>query len=163
MSLMNDIRAQMGRESGPVSAAQIAEALDVEAVKVPNAMYQASKQEAGIERHDDGTYSLVPGWKPSRGSDATAPAADKPRAAKVCEKKVAAKKVKPKKEAAAPRRSSAKSADKAKAPSASMDREDELIPVRRGTLRSLVHTILDSDLPVTPDLRSALRQLTAVA
>jgi hypothetical protein len=76
MSLMNDIRAQMGRESGPVTAAQIAEALDHDATKVRNAMYQASKQDAGIERHDDGTYSLVPGWKPGRevASPATAPA-----------------------------------------------------------------------------------------
>ncbi|MCG2605018.1 MAG: hypothetical protein KBO60_18315 [Achromobacter sp.] len=75
MSTMDDIRAFMARQAGPVTPAQVAEALDIEGKKVRQAMYQAGRQEAGIEALDDGTYSLIPGWKPSREATATNAAA----------------------------------------------------------------------------------------
>lgn len=167
MSLMNDIRAQMGRESGPVTAAQIAESLDVDGAKVRSAIYQASRQDAGIERHDDGTYSLVPGWKPDRTGDVPerAPAPSVRGTADGKRKKSRAKRSGRKNAEARPKRAYVRKATSRAIDPAQQSKagEDELIPVRRGTLRALVHSLLESDRPVTPDLRSALVQLTSVA
>jgi hypothetical protein len=168
MSLMHDIRTHMTKAAGPVTPKDVAEALDRDPAVVRNAMYQAHTQGAGIERLDDGTYSLIIGWKPARGAEATSESSAAPdRAGKkkpTKERKAERKKAATKPKRAYVRKTRAPSA----APAAESSRratagEDELVPIRRGTLRALVHAVLDSDQPVTADLRSALRQLTSVA
>lgn len=80
MSTMDDIRAEMARQGGPVKPADIAELLELERNAVVSAMYQAAKQEAGIQRYDDGTYGLIPGWKPRGAAAAADDDADEPAA-----------------------------------------------------------------------------------
>lgn len=77
MSLMDDIRAVMKRASGPMLPQEVHEQLDTdEAVSTVRArMHQAATQGAGLERHDDGSYSLIPNWAPKllrSGNDSTA-------------------------------------------------------------------------------------------
>lgn len=171
MSLMNDIRAQMGRESGPVTAAQISEALDVDAVKVRNAMYQASKQDAGIERHDDGTYSLVPGWNPSRAAETATPATPNLRAPKVLAKKPKAKKAAAAARAKSntkPKRAYTRKAKPASAAAIDTSRptlpvDSEYVRVSRTSLALLVEGVLDGNAPITGALRGALREATSHA
>jgi hypothetical protein len=168
MSLMHDIRTHMATAAGPLTPKDVAEALDRDPAVVRNAMYQAHTQGAGIERLDDGTYSLIIGWQPARGAGAATevvPAPDRPEKKKPTrERKADRKKV-----TAKPKRAYIRNA-KTPAPAPVVDSsrrtlssEDELVPVRRGTLRALVHSVLESDSPVTPELRSALIQLTSVA
>lgn len=79
MSTIDDIRAAMAAAPGPVKPAEIAETLELDPKAVRNAMYQAAAQGAGIEKDDDGSYSLIPGWKPrARGAVEEAPAAAEP-------------------------------------------------------------------------------------
>ena len=168
MSLMHDIRTHMATATGPVTPKDVAEALERDPAVVRNAMYQAHTQGAGIERLDDGTYSLIIGWKPARGPEAASEvgaAPDRPGKKKAAkERKAEGKKAAAKPKRAYVRKAKAPApAPAAEAPRRNMSGEDELVPVRRGTLRALVHTILDSDLPVTTDVRCALRQLTSVA
>jgi hypothetical protein len=172
MSVMQQIRAVLGRASGPMRPKDVLEQLDIDTdIKtVCDRMAQAANAGSGPERHDDGTYSLIPGWKPTRGPGSGTQAAQEPvarpaRAPKA--KKAKARKAEGKKAAAKPKRAYVR---KAKAPTPVADSprrtkggEDELVPVRRGTLRALVHAVLESDRPVTPELRSALIQLTSVA
>jgi hypothetical protein len=81
MSLIAEIREQMGRESGPVHPKHLAEVLDQDIATVRNTMNQASTKGHGIERLDDGTFSLIPGWKPARGPNASAAPEEAPAAA----------------------------------------------------------------------------------
>lgn len=168
MSLMHDIRTHMANAAGPVTPKDVAEALDRDPAVVRNAMYQADAHRAGIERLDDGTYSLIIGWKPARGAEVVSEVgAATDRTGK--KKARTEQKAEGKKAAAKPKRAYVRktSAHPVAPPAESSRRatagEDELIPIRRGILRALVHAILDSDLPVTTDLRCALRQLTSVA
>lgn len=168
MSLMHDIRTHMAKAAGPVTPKDVAEALDRDPAVVRNAMYQAHSQGAGIERLDDGTYSLIIGWKPARGAETVSEVGAAPdRTGK--KKAPKERKAEGKKAAVKPKRAYVRKV-KAPSPAPAIDStrrprsgEDELVPVRRGTLRALVHAVLESDRPVTPDLRSALIQLTSVA
>ena len=152
MSTMDDIRAYMARQAGPVTPAQVAEALELDAKAVRGAMYQASKQEAGIERLDDGTYLLIPGWKPSRKpaeAEYAPPAAAKPeKKPRVAKGKKAAKRASKRTAKAAP----------AAAPTPS---RATTVTVARSCLTTLVAAVLDGDAPITGRLRSALREASA--
>jgi hypothetical protein len=168
MSLMHDIRTHMATAAGPVTPKDVAEALDQDPAAVRNAMYQAHTKGAGIERLDDGTYSLIIGWQPARGAGTSTdagPSPDRPGTKKPTKKPKADRKTgtaKPKR--AYVRKAKAPSpAPASNGPRRTLSSEDELVPVRRGTLRALVHSVLQSDNPVTPELRSALIQLTSVA
>lgn len=174
MSVMQQIRAVLGRASGPMRPKDALEQLDIDTdIKtVCDRMNQAANAGSGLERHDDGTYSLIPGWKPTRGPGSGTKETPEPAARRTtapAAKKAKTKKPGRKKADAKPKRAYVR---KAKAPVAApavesprraKSGEDELVPVRRGTLRALVHAVLESDRPVTPDLRSALIQLTSVA
>lgn len=72
MSLINEIRELMAKQSGPVHPKYVAEVLDQDLSTVRNTMNQANTKGNGIERLDDGTFMLIPGWKPSRGPNAVA-------------------------------------------------------------------------------------------
>lgn len=152
MSTMDDIRAYMARQAGPVTPAQVAEALELDGKAVRGAMYQASKQEAGIERLDDGTYSLIPGWKPSRKP---AEAEDAPPAAAKSTKKPRAAKAKKATKRAA------KHATKAAPAAAPASSRAATVTVARTCLTTLVAAVLDGDAPITGRLRSALREASA--
>ena len=158
MSTMDDIRAYMARQSGPVTPAQVAEALELDGKAVRGAMYQASKQDAGIERFDDGTYSLIPGWKPSRKP---AEAEDTPPAeAKSTKKPRAAKAKKPAKATKAAKRAAKRTAKAAPAAAQASSRA-ATVTVARTCLTTLVAAVLDGDAPITGRLRSALREASA--
>jgi hypothetical protein len=172
MSLMNDIRAQMGRESGPVTAAQISEALDVDAVKVRNAMYQASKQDAGIERHDDGTYSLVPGWKPGRAAETATPTTPSSRTPKAAAKKPKSQKAAATVRAKAGTKPKRAYTRKGSPPSAAnaidtsrpaLPVDSEYVRISRTSLALLVEGVLDGNAPIAGALRGALREATSHA
>lgn len=76
MSAIEDIREFMKGAAGPVKPAEVAEALELDPKAVRSAMYQAAAQGAGIEKDDDGSYSLIPNWKPrARGGEVEAEAA----------------------------------------------------------------------------------------
>ena len=156
MSTMNDIRAHMARQAGPVTATQVAEALDLEAKKVRQAMYQAARQEAGIEALDDGTYSLIPGWKPSRepATDTAAAPAKALRKAK-----------QPKAKQPQARKSKAKRVPKAEAPKrqAATPGSDGFVRIRRSSLAVLVDAVLAGDVDIKDRLRGALRDASSCA
>lgn len=158
MSTMDDIRAYMARQAGPVTPAQVAEALELDAKAVRGAMYQASKQEAGIERLDDGTYSLIPGWKPSR-KPAEAEYAP-PTAAEPAKKPRAARDKKPTKGKKAAKRAIKRTA-KAASAAAPAPARAATVTVARTCLTTLVAAVLDGDAPITGRLRSALREASA--
>lgn len=80
MSTIDDIRAAMAAAAGPVKPAEIAETLELDPKAVRSAMYQAAVQGAGIEKDDDGSYSLIPGWKPrARGAESESAADPAPQ------------------------------------------------------------------------------------
>ncbi|PRH82837.1 hypothetical protein [Arenimonas caeni] len=158
MSTMDDIRAFMARQAGPVTPAQVAEALELEGKKVRGAMYQAANQGAGIERLDDGTYSLIPGWKPTC-KPAEAESVPTP-AAKPAKTPRVAKARKPAKAKKAAKRASKRTtkAAPAAAPTLSLA---ATATVTRICLTTLVAAVLDGDVPITGRLRSALREASA--
>lgn len=82
MSLINDIRALMAKQSGPVHPKLVAEVLDQDLSTVRNTMNQANTKGHGIERLDDGTFMLIPGWKAARGPNAAPEPAGTASAAK---------------------------------------------------------------------------------
>lgn len=156
MSTMDDIRAFMARQAGPVTPAQVAEGLDIEAKKVRQAMYQAGRQAAGIEALDDGTYSLIPGWKPSRE-----PAADTAASpAKALRKAKQPKAKQPK-----ARKAKATRAPKAEAPKrqAATPGSDSFVRIRRSSLAVLVDAVLAGDVDIKGRLRGALRDASSCA
>jgi hypothetical protein len=136
----------------------VAEALELDGKAVRGAMYQASKQEAGIERLDDGTYSLIPGWRPSRkpaeAEYAPPPAANperKPRAAGAKKPAKANKAVK----------RATKRTSKASPAAAPAGARAATVTVARTCLTTLVAAVLDGDAPITGRLRSALREASS--
>ncbi|MGH8029886.1 MAG: hypothetical protein ACREO3_08130 [Arenimonas sp.] len=76
MSTIDDIRAEMAKADGAVQPRDIAEALDLDPKAVRNALYQAWTQKAGVEKYDDGTYGLIPGWKSRHQAAEAEPQAD---------------------------------------------------------------------------------------
>jgi hypothetical protein len=178
MSLIADIREHMARQSGPVHPKQVAEALEQELATVRTTMNQASTKGYGIERLDDGTFSLIPGWVPARGPNAAAvPAAAEPPAGKAkapAKGKVRgggrkAKAIKPAKtkrayvrkpKAAAPKAMPARKAP-ARAATAAAATGGERVSLTRTSLDALVQGVLASETPITPALRSALREATS--
>jgi hypothetical protein len=174
MSVMQEIRAVLGRASGPMRPKDVLDQLetDTDIKAVCDRMNQAANNGQGLERHDDGTYSLIPGWKPTRGPGSGTqgvPDASPRQVVAAKGRKAKPSKADGRKAASKPKRAYVR---KAKAPSPAPvadatrrtpNSEDELVPVRRGTLRALVHSVLESDSPVTPELRNALIQLTSVA
>ena len=158
MSTMDDIRAYIARQSGPVTPAQVAEALELDGKAVRGAMYQASKQDAGIEKLDDGTYSLIPGWKPSRKP---AEAEDTPPAAAKSTKKPRPGKAKKPAKAKKAAKRAAKRATKAAPAAAPASSRAATVTVARTCLTTLVAAVLDGDAPITGCLRSALREASA--
>jgi hypothetical protein len=186
MSLIADIRAQMALESGPVHPKHLAEVLDQDLATVRNTMNQASTKGHGIERLDDGTFSLIPGWKPARGPNAAAESAEAPTPLKKPAKVKAAKQ----KPAAAKKVAKAKRAyvKRAKAEKAEPQKRTylrrknaEFAPVEatpfarpevhskegvffsRTSLALLVEGVLDGNAPITGALRVALREATSHA
>lgn len=159
MSTMDDIRAFMARQAGPVTPAQVAEALELDAKAVRGAMYQAANQGAGIERLDSGEYSLIPGWKPTR-KPAEAESAPKPAAKPAKKPRSGKAKAKAKKPARAPK--AVKRANKATPAAAPASlRLDVTVTVARSCLTTLVAAVLDGDAPITGRLRTALREASA--
>lgn len=159
MSTMDDIRAYMARQAGPVTPAQVAEALELDAKAVRAAMYQASKQEAGIERLDDrqpvqlvgwghGTYSLIPGWKPSRKPAEAEYAPPAARDKKRDKGRRAAKRT-------------IKRTSKAASAAPPAPARAATVKVARTCLTTLIAAVLDGDAPITGCLRSALREASA--
>lgn len=161
MSTMDDIRAFMARQAGPVTPAQVAEGLDLEGKKVRQAMYQAANQAAGIEALDDGTYSLIPGWKPSR----KAPSAKAETSTPAAPTKAATKDRKPAKvkaaEAKKPRTASKRASKPPRTAAAEAPARTAQVTVPRSCLTTLVAAVLDGDAPITGRLRSALREAAA--
>lgn len=160
MSLMDDIRAQMRKAAGPVTPAEIAEALDANAAAVRGAMYQAARQGVGIERHDDGTYSADPNWKPVRGAGdepATAPATkhEKKPTREAKPRKKPGRKL-GRKPAANP-----KAARSRRAP-ARVSAGASDIPARR-VLAALVDAVYASGVAIAGDLRDAMREAAKFA
>lgn len=163
MSTMDDIRAHMARQADPVTPAQVAEALELEGTKVRQAMRQAAIQGAGIEALDDGTYSLIPGWKPSRkaaASDTETPPAAAPRAAKAKAKRGP----KPRKAAKGTKVREAKAAARPapvkRTPAAA---RGETVEIPRVSLNCLVDAVLASEMPITGPVRAALREASSCA
>lgn len=192
MSLIADIRAQMARESGPVHPKHLAEVLDQDLTTVRNTMNQANTKGYGIERLDDGTFSLIPGWKPGRGPNAAAePTADTPaaktaavppkdQAPRSTSKKAIAKpkrayvrkaaEAKPSKakNAAKPKRAYVRRARTPAQPVSALSRpalkaDQEHVFVSRTSLALLVEGVLDGNAPITGALRTALREATSHA
>lgn len=193
MSTMDDIRASMAQQGGPVKPGEIAELLEIEQKAVASAMYQAAKQGSGIERHDDGSYSLIPGWKPARGAAAAAEATQepapspapadaparrgrrpraqlvKPAAEKRARKPRAAKKAKAEKPARkpkkAPRSTTArkKRAPRAEAPAVEQPSDATTIQLPRQTVRLLVAGVLAFGGELGADLREAVLEATKEA
>lgn len=176
MSLIADIRAQMARESGPVHPRHLAEVLEQDVTTVRNTMNQAATKGHGIERLDDGKFSLIPNWAPARGPNAAVdpaptPAPTKPLKAKKPVKASPAKK--PKKAKAAkvkddkPKRAyTRRAAPVGKTPkplrlSSVVTLGDEgFVQVSRSSLRTLVSAVLSGEQEITPELRAALREAT---
>ncbi len=186
MSLIAEIRAQMARESGPVHPRHLAEVLEQDVTTVRNTMNQAATKGHGIERLDDGKFSLIPGWAPARGPNATAePAAAAPSTKEPLPRAAAApspKKPAPKAEPAKQKRAYTRRAtvkDKKKspkvlpkpstAPKASQKLRvvattaalpDNAVFVSRSSLKALVSAVLEGEQEITPSLRAALREAT---
>jgi hypothetical protein len=174
MSLIAEIREQMGRESGPVHPKHLAEVLDQDIATVRNTMNQASTKGHGIERLDDGTFSLIPGWKPARGPNAAAEPVAKPvkatravKAPKKAAKKKAAK--------AAPDKPKRKYVRRAQAPAATFGPSGEIarpkvtsiigdnVPFSRTSLALLVEGVLAGNAEIDLSLRKALREAASHA
>lgn len=178
MSLIADIRAQMARESGPVHPRHLAEVLDQDVTTVRNTMNQAATKGHGIERLDDGKFSLIPDWAPARGPNAGADPAPTPQPTPTATSKLK----KTAKAAPAKKHRKAKAgkvkADKPKraytrraAPAAKKTKPGRLIvvatlgdegavQVSRSSLRALVSAVLAGEQEITPELRTALREAT---
>lgn len=180
MSLINDIRALMANQSGPVHPKYVAEVLDQDLSTVRNTMNQANTKGNGIERLDDGTFMLIPGWKPSRGPNAVAEPEDiagappatatPPEAAPVARKapkKIAKKRaakaatIKPKrkyvrKAAPAPR---TKPARQAPTSTNSLDK----VMFSRTSIALLVQGVLAGNAEIDLSLRNALREAASHA
>lgn len=148
MSQIDDIRTWMAAQSAPVTSTEVAEALELEPKPTRDLLYQSAKNRNGIERLDDGTYSLVPGWVPRKMG--RAPTAKPAR--KAPKRKAAAKPAcKPHRKATEPCR--AKLYD----PSSSCT----LVPIERIALRTLADAVLAGDTPIDAATRSALRAVAA--
>lgn len=178
MSLIADVRAQMARESGPVHPKHLAEVLEQDLATVRNTMNQASTKGHGIERLDDGKFSLIPNWAPARGPNAAADTAPTPTpTAKTTSKLQETGKATPAKK---PRKAKAAKvkADKPKraytrraAPAARQPKPsrqaivvtsggDSAVQVSRSSLRTLVSAVLAGEQEITPELRAVLREAT---
>jgi hypothetical protein len=83
MATTEEIRDAL--KGGPLKPSEIADQLGLTDQAERTALYGAVNQlvakERGVERLDDGTVTLIPGWKPTRGSASTAKPARKARAA----------------------------------------------------------------------------------
>ena len=180
MSLIADIRAQMARESGPVHPKHLAEVLEQDLATVRNTMNQASTKGHGIERLDDGKFSLIPNWAPARGPNAAADPAPTPPptpTAKTTSKLKKTAKAEPAKKprkakdakvkADKPKRAyTRRAAPAAKKPNSSSPAivvtsgGDSAVQVSRSSLRTLVSAVLAGEQEITPELRAALREAT---
>ena len=188
MSLIADIRAQMALESGPVHPRHLAEVLDQDVTTVRNTMNQAATKGHGIERLDDGKFSLIPGWAPARGPNAAAdpapaPAPEPPNqantsaAATPTPRKAKAKAEPAKTKRAYTRRAPVKSkkpgrvAKRKRSPKTKVARKlrvvvsvpalrGEAVLLSRTSLKALVTAVLDGEQEITPALRAALRETT---
>ena len=180
MSLIADIRAQMARESGPVHPKHLAEVLEQDLATVRNTMNQASTKGHGIERLDDGKFSLIPNWAPARGPNAAADPAPTPPPTPTAKTTSKLKKTAKAEPAKKPRRAKAAkvTADKpkraytrggataAKKPkpgrlaSVATLGDDGAVQVTRSSLRALVSAVLAGEQEITPELRAALREAT---
>lgn len=157
MNTMEQIRGYMGQQSGPVTAAQVAEALEIDGKRARQALYQAARQEAGVEALEDGTYTLIPGWKPARdaadaGGAAAAPAS--PRKAG-----------RPKGKAKPAKASKAAKPSKAakERQTLTTSREPGMATISCESLSVLVQTILAGAAPIAVRLRAALCEATTAA
>lgn len=180
MSLIAEIRAQMARESGPVHPKHIAEVLEQDLATVRNTMNQANTKGNGIERLEDGTFSLIPNWVPTRGPNAAAEPAStppqsptpknlskgkkavKPAPAKKTRKaKVASEKAEKPKRAYTRRAAPVAKRPTPGRPAIAVARGDEgSARVSRSSLRTLVSAVLAGEQEITTELRAALREAT---
>jgi hypothetical protein len=175
MSLIAEIREHMSRQSGPVHPKQVAEALDQDVAIVRNTMNQANTKGHGIERDDDGTFSLIPGWAPSRGPNAVepaaapaaaaipavaAPASSSPAKARTAATPAKAKRGYVRKEKPATER---QPTTPTQPPRRQASQSAETVQMSRGSLALLVDAVLASDRPITPALRAALRETASHA
>lgn len=171
MSLIADIRAQMALESGPVHPKQLAEVLDQDLATIRNTMNQASTKGHGIERLDDGTFSLIPNWTPSRGPNAGLEPAPTPSPKPPRKAKKAAPAKKPRKATATkpkadkPKRTytrrAAPAARKSKAAPLRLVvtlGDEGTVQVSRSSLKALVSAVLAGEQEITSELRIALRE-----
>jgi hypothetical protein len=171
MSLIADIRAQMALESGPVHPKHLAEVLDQDLATIRNTMNQASSKGHGIERLDDGTFSLIPNWTPSRGPNAGVEPAPTPSPKPPRKSKKAAPAKTPRKAKASkakadkPKRTyTRRAAPAAKKPKAAPLRlvvtlgDECTVQVSRSSLKALVSAVLAGEQEITPELRIALRE-----
>lgn len=73
MARTDDIRSALAQSGEPMFPREICDALGIEdATERKNASASVAAMAsngAGIERMDDGRYSLIPGWKNSRGAE----------------------------------------------------------------------------------------------
>ncbi len=188
MSLIADIRAQMALESGPVHPRHLAEVLEEDVTTVRNTMNQAATKGHGIERLDDGKFSLIPGWAPARGPNAAAdpapaPAPEPPNQANTsaiatpAPRKTKAQGEPAKKKRAYKRRAPVKSkkalrvAKRKSSPNTKVARKlrvavsapalpGDTVLLSRTSLKALVTAVLDGEQEITPALRAALREAT---
>ena len=188
MSLIADIRAQMARESEPVHPRHLAEVLEQDVTTVRNTMNQAATKGHGIERLDDGKFSLIPGWAPARGPNAAAdpapapapeppnqantsavatPAPRKPKAqAEPAKKKRAYTRRAPVKSKKTPRVAKRKPSPKPKAGRklrvvvSVPALPGDAVLLSRTSLTALVTAVLDGEQEITSALRAALREAT---
>ncbi len=180
MSLINEIRELMAKQIGPVHPKYVAEVLDQDLSTVRNTMNQANTKGNGIERLDDGTFMLIPGWKPTRGPNAVAEPAEtagappapaaSPEAtpgARKAPKKVAKKRA-AKAATGMPKRKyvrkaaptpKAKPARQAPIGTNSLDR----VMFSRTSLVLLVQGVLAGNAEIDPILRQALREAASHA
>lgn len=72
MSSCSEIRKVLATSGEPMRPRDICDALGCEGEKERKSVYASlavmAKDKAGVEKLDDGRYSLIPGWKPKRAA-----------------------------------------------------------------------------------------------
>lgn len=169
------IRDALRLSGEPMTAGQLVEALDIEnrpeRVRFYKHLSSVAHQGLGVERLDDGRYSLIPGWEPKRGKapahlrlgverlDRPAPAPDAERPGRNPDAPAAPKPAPP----PSPPPAAAKPRRIPELPPPAPTDKDHQVVILSAAVNALVDIILEAGIPLGDEGRKTIRDAIRVA